>query len=227
MHIPKCGGTGVIEGLRRYYNPSNVFRLDAPASSNAMKLIQMEGGINEYRSILLIYAMSSEQYKLIAGHFLFDERAYLNFGERWKFITIIRDPVSRFISHYFFNKYNKSNHFRINDELEIFLQKPESEELGKMMLKYFSGSLKNANIVTAGKNLKKFDIIGTLETVEKFYTTMSIKYKIDIDVIHSNKNPKSIDEQQRLLSPEIIEKITSLCQPDIELYNLIKDTYDV
>ncbi len=221
MHIPKCGGSSTIEGLYQTYNPYDVFRLDAPASVSALNLFNGEGGINEYRSRLLMYAMSSNQYKLIAGHFIFDERAYRAFSEKWSFITMIREPVSRFISHYFFNRFSKKNHYRINDELQEFLNKPDAADLGTMMLKYFSGSYANANIETAKLNANKFSTIGTLDSIDEFIAEIKAKHDIVLPVTHLNKNPKTYSDQQKVLSTEFMKQINKVCEPDIELYDYI------
>ena len=116
LHVPKCGGTSVDYAIRRHYRKKDrLVTINARASTNAANLISQinfpyetadDYPILKMRENLLLYYMS-QNMKYISGHFGFSEIGYRKFLGGYTFITILRDPVKRWISVYLFNRYKK------------------------------------------------------------------------------------------------------------------------
>jgi hypothetical protein len=223
MHIPKCGGTSLTNSMAELYPDHSRFRLRAPASSEALKNIGSPIDIDTFRSGLLLYAMRSTSYNFIAGHFLFNNTAWEQYHEDFEFITVIRNPVERFISHYFFNKSHGLNHFTITDELDSYLESDEASELGRFLLKYFGGIEGKNDMPRAIENVAKFDIIGQLDDLDTFNRLFKNRYGVRLSIEHTNRNPKGDAEKKFLLNQNTMDRIIRLCEPDLKIYEYIRN----
>lgn len=89
--------------------------------------------------------MARRDIRYVSGHFAFSELVHGRFGDRWESVTIMRDPVTRWFSHYFFNRYKPDEHFRIHDDLGSFLETGLGKRLGRFyedkFASAFSGDL--------------------------------------------------------------------------------------
>lgn len=223
MHIPKCGGTSIFDSISKQYLPDQTFRLDAPASTKSMRILYPDGIIQEYRLGLLMYALFSQKYHFVFGHFYFNQLAYDCFEKNWKFVTVVRDPVKRFLSHYFYDRFNNIDHHTIHEELDDYLTKPAAKSLGSLMVKYFSGNPKRIDIEKAKRNTENFSLIGDLDNLDFFSEAFHNCFGISINIKKININPIDAANQKKHLTPSIMERIVELCQPDIELYKHIKN----
>ena len=187
LHIPKCGGTSISNAISRYY-PFSKVNIGAESSSNAAKAIyQLNNALeNDYyyvlklREKLLLYFMS-EDIKFIRGHCSFGDIGYQKFKNKYKYITVLRHPIKRWLSHYFFNRYkSSSNHCRIKEDLAEFVQTEHGKKLGHEYVKFLGELDEQGNytskesIERAKSNLHKFDIIGCLEFSDDFLKQFKI-----------------------------------------------------
>lgn len=86
LHVPKAAGTSLISILRKVYGRYSVYGL-----SN----LDLDGSIKDY--INLSFDEKS-RIKAIHGHFLFGIHRYV--PSQFSYITFIREPVKRVVSHY-------------------------------------------------------------------------------------------------------------------------------
>jgi hypothetical protein len=199
--------------------------LDAEASFKASQLYGMDLG--SYREHLLIYFMSLKNTKFISGHFFFSDTAFNEFSSDWDFITMLRNPVSRWFSHYFFNRYKKSDHFRIQDDLEAFVDSDIGKSLGHYYVYILTGHGGGSNSVTHEavdetiSILEKFALVGCLERLDTFVRQFKEMYQIQLDIGEKNKNPLRKQDQHGKISKRIMRKVEHICQPDLEVYNFI------
>jgi hypothetical protein len=221
MHIPKCGGTTVDRAFMTVYK-KHACHLDAPASNRALKITGTEKDIHLYRHGLLSYFMSSGQFTYISGHFTFNESIYLEFHDEYQYITFLRDPVVRFISHYFYNKYHNLEDYTINQPLDEFLESPRAEQLGKIYRIFFSSApSKIDDDASIRDNIMKFDVIACLENIKQFRKQIYEIYGIKLNYKHYMKIPKLKEDQKKELSDNHLKKIKKLCEDDSELYSWI------
>jgi hypothetical protein len=234
MHVPKCGGTSLSEALYSLV-PLNrkIGILDAPSSRRALSIYfddvndlrpyhdeaNNADRVAAFREQLLLMHMAHE-CDLIHGHFLFSDKAYRHFGDRYKFVTILRDPIERTISNYRM----AAGAGMFVGSFDDFLVSAMGRRMAMHNLRYFSG-LANvgegeepAALQAAETNMRRFSVIGFIEDqnvfLDKFQAIFGRRPKIG----HVNKagsKELSLGASQR----QALEK---LCGPDIELLELAR-----
>lgn len=229
LHIPKCGGTSLDSAIRTSYNSysrpiqSHSFRLNSRASLRASQLCGMNLG--NYCKQILYYLMALQGMTYISGHFSFCEKAYEQFGSEWDFITVLRHPVSRWFSQYFFNKYKEDGHLKISDDLETYLLSDEGQSWGHFYVYILTGhgagskSIPTQAINKAITNLDKFPLVGCLEHLDDFINDFETLYHTKLEVGEKNKSPVSNSFKTQHITEEIQRKVEEICQPDLEVYN--------
>jgi hypothetical protein len=142
LHIPKCGGTSLDAAICARYGsgralPPGCFRLDAAANLEAAALV----GLDEERlaEFWLLYCMAQRQARYASGHIPYSETAYRAFGGEWDFVTLLRHPVARWFSHYFYNRYRSGGHYAIREDLPDFVTSPRARRIANASLLYLSG----------------------------------------------------------------------------------------
>jgi len=228
LHVPKCGGTSVDAAISEAYGWKPCLHLDSVASRRASDARQED--LMAYRNSLLPYFMEQEGLRYISGHFVFDSELHSLYGSQWSYVTMLRDPVQKYISQYNYNLHKQDkNHFGIEESLEQFIDSPEGIRLGQDMVQKISGlavvtdeesSERKNHIDQAIQNIEKFHLVGILEDLEHFETGFKENFGVSLRIKKMNIN-HSKDKKQ--LSLAIRNKIESLCEPDITLYNHVKE----
>ena len=210
VHVPKCGGTS-LDALIKKKIRINRFRVDASASFKTAERIDEE--VEGVRNVLLNYAVF-QGYKYITGH------CYMHnpeqFGE-YKIVTVLRDPVLRFVSHYLYNRYKThSAHDTINLDFKDFINSDLAKSYGDLYCRYFSA---NRTVADSISTLKKFSYVGILENLTPVTSYISEELNVRGKIKKQNRNPtKSNKESQEILA-KYKEEILKLCCDDIEIYN--------
>lgn len=75
----------------------------------------------DLREQMLLYHMFDGVHG-IAAHVRFSEDAYALFKDQYKFMTVLREPVARFVSHFHWGARKSGEHDRIDDNFEDFLE---------------------------------------------------------------------------------------------------------
>lgn len=232
LHIAKSGGTSITQALQNSYglaeciSKRHFFILSNQASAMASRVI--EDNVWDYREKLLLYYMSMKRMKYISGHFHYSDKAMQKFGQEWNFITVLRHPVSRWFSSYFFDKYRDgSSHGRINADLESFLESDRGIRQGSAYVLSFTEGLSTAEAASdeavklAIENLNKFALVGILEELDRFKVEFEELFGVKISVGQLNKNPLQKSKQKEIISEEIRRRVEEACQPSIKVYNAI------
>ena len=238
LHFFKCGGTSISQAIKYCYldlkprKNRHIFHLSAGAAKNAsQKILELsnfpfEQPNNDYlnwkfREYLLLYHMSQEHIKYIAGHFRFSEVAYQTFSDKYAFITVLRDPVERFISSYFYRRYKSG---KLDKEFIEHLRSENCRREGLLYVKCLCGLdhiedyTSEMAISKAKENLHKFRIVGFLEYQEEFLNQFEEQFGRRLKIPVLNKSPKPEASGKPLITKEIKSKIQELCKPDIEIY---------
>ena len=105
IHIPKCAGNSVFLGIRDALDIESTEMLDVGVSIQAARQVKWglpwgawEEHYLECRQYLLQCALH-RGVGLIGGHFPFSPVAKFWFQKEYRFVTVLREPVERFISN--------------------------------------------------------------------------------------------------------------------------------
>ena len=228
-HVPKCGGTSVGRTLRRRYILSQATvlpneSLQAFASfTGGNDREQMLVDVLDLREQMFLYLLHSD-VRCISLHVRFSEVAHRLFADRYKFVTILREPVSRFISNYFWS-FAKPRALPENEiALGPFLETDRARRLGASYVQYFCGLPKDsdfteaASIEAAKTNLAKFDVVGHIGDRIRFERDIRNALGVRLRIGHENRARQSASERDQVVTPELRAEIEALCAPDIAVW---------
>lgn len=233
MHIPKTGGTSVHAAIRRHYR-GRTYHID-PIKTRAMaKLIyasvpEIEKGTYLLRDGFILDAMQRD-FSYISGHIHFNEDIWKAYSDKYSYLTLLREPVKRYISAYFFDSNKETGGSYTNLSFPDFVNSERGARLGNFYVNYLSGyplrkdySMEELSrrIETAKANLMRFSIVGILEDLEHFKREFRARQGFNLRIAHKNKSPVS----KPIVEPWIVDKIRELCQADIEIYEFAKSQF--
>jgi hypothetical protein len=164
LHIMKTAGTMIREELIRNYGDDKVL-IDNKYSLDKIKgtgLINLTNNSDE------IYIPKYENFQIICGHFSYKKYKHLNLP----FITFLRNPVDRVISHF----YNVNN------------------------IDFFEFCRKTENTMTymTGGDLSKYVFVGIFEemqlTIDKLENLLGVDLKRN--VVNKTRVKQKIDAKQ-------------------------------
>lgn len=221
-HLPKCGGSSLNAYLAAHYPKRKVFSINGINPTESLK---------EFKSLSRHKRHSFDIVKGHLAHELFDF-THPNILK----ITVLREPVDRIISHYYYAKC-KGNHYLHTKILESGMTLEEyassdlSGELRNWYTTHFSGySISDAesspkeSIARATEViLKRYNILGFLDDFTSFTKKLQNQAHLwseyqDMRVNVTKKRPPL--EVIPLTTIDRIEKINFL---DIALYRNIRD----
>jgi hypothetical protein len=226
LHIRKTGGLSLVEALRRAYGVT-FFRVNVHASREARSMLP-EVHAAQNRAVLMAYmAASPDNYRCISAICPFNNDIHSKLKNDWKFITVLRDPIKRFVSHY----YDQAMTCREGASRKDFLHFMDSDLARRYACeytRYFSGKACSSSqfvypedsemVNKAIDNINQFDLVGDLSLMTKFQSQLSRIVDRNIKIKHRNKR------RDRTSTDVIIQKddwsrIEELCKWDVYFYN--------
>jgi len=231
LHVPKCGGTTLSQAMVAAYPLTDYLRgrvvtLDAAASARAAQFApSMEGSVFRMRETLLHYWMSQQRVRHIDGHFPFSNVAHDRFGDRFAFVTMLRDPVQRYLSEYFYNRY-KSHTAHRRDEasmpLEQYVDTPFGQQQGMQYARFISGQETICDepeaIEQAQANLQKMKLVGCLEQQDIFLARFAKLFGRKLTLRRRNVSPVSESQRREQVNDAVLQRIADVCRADAEIY---------
>ncbi len=230
-HIPKCGGTSLSEALHAVV-PFNQHIGQAPANTTRRAAAIYHSGRDDeiafaddgehgasvyaLREQMLLAFMAHDD-ALVHGHVLFSRKADRHFGDRYQYVTMLRDPMDRVISNYRGATRDGNTSLSFDAYLDSYLGRSHATH----NLRYFSGRAhvapdeETAALVEAKSIIDKFAIIGFVNEmdtfVEEFERLFGARLAIGRYNVGKNTRPD--------IAPEIWSKLEASCAADIELHN--------
>lgn len=235
MHPPKSAGKSLQNALSAccplnksvaIINPKATRQAAAIYSGSDEKEIRGEmpvsGPLFDFREHLLLY-YCARGFPLVAGHFLFSERAYHAYKGTYVFVSLVRDPVARLVSNYVSDSSRKITTLDFDEYLQSDLAWGHSS----VLVRYFSGTSPISKedapnyLGSAKANMDKFDIVGIVEEIDTFIGALSEMLGVRISLPHDNKtvSPKPT------VSDAALKRVKDLCSVDREIYTYAQEKF--
>jgi hypothetical protein len=233
-HVPKCGGTSVSRALRKRYLLSQATILTIPANGAIKRLMPDASNAEQwnqtlkFREAMLLYLMHCDT-RCIAAHVAFSSTAFEAFKSRYAFVTVLREPVSRYISH-FYHSLNRDDHSAICESLDTFAGSPRGQSFGARYVEYFRGSPSidnlrtRASIDAAKENLRQFSAVGFMDQMPSFERQLRATLSVKVAIGHENKG-RTAKGSSSSVPPDLRKRIEMDCAPDIEVYEYARTLF--
>ena len=232
IRIPKCASTSFVDVLRSlaipgtfelYFHPSGAFNWNRERMERTARLVHSK--------------LSPKRGFVYAQHFYhvdFHQFGLLNYT----YITIMREPLSRFVSSYLYYHLSSKTHIQSildpmhkDETLEECLAHEHEGCTNNLMTKYFCGhdmfcKLGNKEALQKAKsNLQtEFMVVGILEDMRTSVELLKRLLPMYFGSITKEDFPdKNVNEHSLNISLEARKAILKANSADVELYNFAYD----
>jgi hypothetical protein len=229
IHVPKCGGSSVARGIAESYSYSERlivpnWRISLRASQTAATLLGRS--MMDVRETVLAYKLAEARAKFVTGHIACRPTTREAFEHEWRFVTVLRDPVSRWISEFVYNTYGAQAWARNTLPLDEYVEAPIGAATARRYIEYFSTwrpgeAVEPHHIDNAVANLKRFAAIGVLEGLQAFAATLERILGRTVRIPQVNASPKRSSAADIMQQANVVARIRQLCAPDIAVYELV------
>ena len=227
FHIAKCGGTSIGQAIESAYKPwrndgsRTVFRLDEDAARFAEEHARGTG--TDVRRDLLNYALSLPTARCAIGHFHFSTPAFERYAETWRFVTVLRNPVERWLSHYSYNR-DVSSRFGIKASPEEFVETEAAAAFGRAFIDEVTGDIEKGGL-SLGKlteialaRYDRFALVGCIEDTAGFARRFHEFFGHHLDIKRLNITQPTKRVTAEALGTDLLKRIERLCEPDLHVY---------
>jgi hypothetical protein len=231
-HVPKCGGSSLSRAFRLRFLFSQVKIEESAAypagcylsgqsppvgDSSAPATPEAERELQRFKGALFAYLLADD-VKYVQGHVHFDRRLYEAYRHSHRFVTLLRDPVERYLSQYYYD-FGRNNRNRIDVPLETFVDTPRGIATGRVFLNYFGethreGLTEARHVDRAKANLELFTVTGLLDELDVFAEQVRHRLGVKLRIGHVNKGHR----RRQPISDELRGRIRERCAVDIEIY---------
>jgi hypothetical protein len=222
MHIPKTAGTAFREAMIRNYKHSQVAYLYPHPPGFLVS------------NLGLLPLEQRARFRLVMGHFQYGIHEFL--PQEYTYVTIVRDPVERVISHY---NYLRQTEPEITSEGAVTLSLPEMLErhrtanLDNLMVRCFSGVDKNdvppGHVDQGAYDLAidhlrtKFKFVGYQGKADEAYAALQKQFhwnaRASLEVVNKgDRSSADVDEATR----RIVERFNTW---DCRLYSKARELF--
>lgn len=227
-HVPKCGGTSVGRAIRRAYLLSQA-TVTPVESERAFDLARARRDdlagldVSHLREMMLLYHLAADR-RCVAAHVPFSDVAFEAFRDRYRFLTVLRDPVDRFVSNVAWSR-RAGAFFKIREPLEDFLKTERARKLGATYARYFCGTPGGRrdgwSVAKAVENLRRMDGVGFLDDLAGFRDTLFDLTGHRFRIGHENAAAPDPDRAALREGP-LGRRIAELCAPDLEIWDAVQ-----
>ena len=169
IHLHKTGGTSVRHAAREEFPPEKMLMLYGKGSqwtSPAARAIADRPGPFAEKMARLSDHIVANDIAFFSSHL---SAAHLPCFDPGRAFTILRDPVERVLSQYYFFR----NAGRTEDTLEAFVERPEHRNFQHRKLD--------------GLDLERLGIVGVLERYDDFIGRLNAKFGLRFAASHENR----------------------------------------
>jgi hypothetical protein len=210
VHIPKTGGTTLCSIIEKQYRDYyDIAQLKIPLSQYLKK-------------------NDTKRLEVIRGHFSFGIHRLLP-QDKHTYITILRDPIERVISAFYYirrSKPHKLHNIVKNITLYEFVTNKRFDHQTLNKQTHMLAGKKDADLQEAKNNLKKyFSVVGITKRYEETLYVMGKKLEWKIDNYKKRKvtqNRPTVEE----IPKDVIKIIRNKNQKDMKLYQFANTLLD-
>jgi hypothetical protein len=238
MHMPKCGGTSISEAMYATVPLGRgVAVIDAVSTRRAAAILEFDRDepllchedqphgdkVFALREKLMLQSMAWGSW-LIHGHVLYSEKANVHFGQKFRYVTLLRDPVARMISNYRM----AVNAGILPDDFDVYLDTPIARSHAQVYLRYLSGqtvvpdSDVAAKLDLAQSRLAQFAVVGFLDDLPSFQRSYLNVFGVPLRIRTYNQGKGT----KPSLTSAQLEKISALTAPDQEIFARAKSRHN-
>lgn len=218
LHVPKCSGTSLHLALAACYRPWQVYYLETTRST---RLAHDQGvPLMDVRREMLLSRMLGGRHRYVAGHVassptLWDVKGF-------RFATVLRDPVERYFSHYFFSRYKLRRFGRVSEPLEAYIDSARSRYWAHIYLAYFGewreGMPLAPAVERAKKTLSNLDLVAVVEQPQAMVESFERLLNRPLRLPRVKSNPAPAGESERQVTSALHAKVRAMCEADREIY---------
>jgi hypothetical protein len=221
LHIPKTGGTTVFHIVQENFDPNTVFVTYANPQQRSF---------DEY----IAQPMDNKpEIRVVFGHMNFGMHRHLQVP--FSYATILRHPVDRMISHYYYILRCQPNHpyhhaiKRDNLDVAQYACRRLSNEFDNHQVRALAatkgvpyGKLTRHDLQLAMDNLDRwFSVVGVLDHFDQFTTELKAEFKLQI-IGRVKRNVTLERPSVSDLSQSEYDRILGENALDMELYEYVK-----
>jgi hypothetical protein len=216
--VPKCGGTSLSQAFRIKYAAS-YFRMNEEICSHVVPAADGDRWMEYKRNLFLYQALAGKIF--VQGHVAYSEESFAQLRDRAIFMSLLREPTDRVISHYFFDPRTACMPF---DE---FLDSQRGRIECSVYSRFFGGlSLAapeptEAHRDAAIETLKSFDIVGIVEDPAALEADLRTKARMNLRLPRRNVGKQRQANGDHVIEPHL-PRLREMCRFDIEIYNALK-----
>lgn len=222
LHLSKTAGKALLSSIRPNYSKESVLRVyGLPCTKNTFFPSKVSNDVIE-QSLKLQYTQEQlNNIKFFAGHVSYG--IHTMFEQKFDYITIMRDPIHRMISHYYFSIEMEPRLKQQWKSLEDYIINRTT--LHNWMTKKISNIHKDGgDLDLAKKNISEnFALCGITEMYQETLDLLTFLYGLQLKnvVINKTQDKPSIES----IDSNIIDAIKTLHYKDVELYEFAKNLF--
>lgn len=227
LHIPKTAGSTFTALLKRLYDESVIYQIKPPFYNKELSRL---------KNLPIDQKIKA---KLIVGHMPFGIHKY--FPSSCGYITILRKPVERVISHYYFVKSDRKHplHRIVNSQrmsLSEYVQSKISAEIQNGQTRILCGldevpwfgpyadACPEAAFIAARRNLNSFKFVGLQESFSESVALLNKQFGWSLPFNFKSVNITRKKNYQEL-SLNDIRTVEKYNEYDIELYRIARSLF--
>ena len=212
VHIAKCGGISIDTALRACFANPKQRRIDRDFSllssmssfKKEINSIDSACDFSEYHAYKLQNLFNqflALNWQYVSGHVAINSNILSQYRAEYAFITMLRDPIERFISNYIFNKLTNSQQYMLPNkhstddivqEAKIIINSRRGWQMANIPTMCITGSfpkdIEHAKLLnqTFEENIKQFSVVGFLSQTNLFTQKIETLTGRNIHIQHKN-----------------------------------------